>query len=214
LYDYSENSCDINKLAPILKDNIEKLMSIFYKPSDKELLNIRNKIVLETAIPLFIEKGFTKSPFSTAWFGGNNLNDFEYELCRLTANSQIEILSIYVARGDKWTQINLNIFEIQPTPKSIDELNNADGLQFCLPPNSLTKMRLRSDDIKGPPIFSSQYLTGHKLNRFFTKGGLNQSINRLTNIFKSDIENFDIFIKRWHELHKPLKTDWNGHQIK
>lgn len=189
-------------------------MSIFYRPSDKELLDIRNKIVLETAIPLLIEKGFTKSPFSTAWFGRNNLNDFNYELCRLTKNSQIEIFTIYVARGDKWIQFNLNIFELYPTPKSIDELNKVDGLQFCLHPNSLTKMRLRSDDIKGPPIFSIRYMNGHKLNRFFTKEGLNQSINRLTNIIKCDIKNFDMFVKRWHELYKSLKTDWNGHQLK
>ncbi len=189
-------------------------MRIFYKPSDKELLNIRNKIVLETAIPLFMEKGFTKSPFSTAWFGRNNLSDFEYELCRLKPNSQLEILRIYIARGDKWTQINLNIFELQPTPKSIDELNNVDGLQFYLYPNSLTNMRLRSDEVKGPPIFSIRYMTGHKLNRFFNRSGLNQSIKRLTNIIKSDIEKLDTFTKRWHELYKPLKTDWKGHQIK
>jgi hypothetical protein len=189
-------------------------MSIFYRPPDKELLDVRNKIVLETAIPLLIEKGFTKSPFSTAWFGRNNLNDFDYELCRLTKNSQIEIFTIYVARGDKWIQFNLNIFELYPTPKSIDELNKINGLQFCLHPNSLTKMRLRSDDIKGPPIFSIRYMNGHKLNRFFTKEGLNQSINSLTNIIKCDIENFEMFVKRWHEQHKPLKTDWEGLQLK
>lgn len=207
-------SCCWKRLEVIPLDHIENFMSVFYRPSDKEILNVRNKVVLETAIPLFLKKGFSKSPFSTAWFGRNNINDFDYELCRLTPNSQIEIVGIYVARGDKWVKFCLNIFELYPAPKSIIELNNFDGLQFFLPPNSLTEFHLRIDDIKGLPIFSANYMSGHKLNRFFTRGGFDKSIKHLTNIIISDIENFDIFIKRWHELHKPLKTDWNGNQIK
>ena len=98
--------------------------------------------------------------------------------------------------------------------KSIEELKNVDGLQFSLPPNSLTKMRLRSDEIKGMPIFSLSYMTGHKLNRFFSRKGLDKSVKRLTKTIQSDIENFDNFIRDWHQLHKPLKTDWQGHQVK
>lgn len=189
-------------------------MNIIYSPSNKELLNIKNKVVLDIAIPLLLKEGFSRSPFSTAWFGRNNLNDFDYELCRLAANSNLEVVRMYVAREDKWIQISLNIFELDPTPGSITELDNIDGLQFRLPPNSSTEIRLRSDDIKGPPIFRLKYMTGHKLKPFLTRAGLERSIIHLTNILKSDIENFDKFIKRWHELNKPLKTNWMGHQVK
>jgi len=188
-------------------------MSVFYSVTDKELLNIRNKIVADTAIPLLLKSGFSKSPFSTAWFGKNNINDFDYELCRLKPNSQIEILRIYIARGDKWIKFFLNIFELQPSPKSIEDLNKVDGLQFSLPPNNLTKMQLRVDDIKGPPIISNNYMDGHKLKRFFTKSGLDRSIKHMSKIITSDIENLNKFISRWHEIHKPIKTDWQGHQI-
>jgi hypothetical protein len=110
---------------------IEKFMGLFYKASDKELLNIRNQVVLEIAIPSFQILGFRKSPFSTSWFGRNNHGDFNYELCRLL-NGELQIIDLYVARGDRYIKVHLNIFKLSPDLYSIDQLNNVDGLQFHL----------------------------------------------------------------------------------
>ncbi len=144
-------------------------MWTFYRKTAKELLELRNKIVLETAIPCLEEIGFSKSPFSTAWNGRNNLKDFDYQLCRLTANSRIEIIHIYVARGERRIKFILNIFDLEPKIEMIQQLVGVDGLQFHLPPNSVTEMQLRSDEIKGPPIFNINYMSGHELKSFYTK---------------------------------------------
>jgi hypothetical protein len=189
-------------------------MKIFYKATAKEILDIRNKIVLETAIPLLKKNGFVRSPFSTAWNGRNNLKDFDYEFCRITGNSRLEIIGIYVARGEGWIKFFLNIFELDPKVEKVEQLEGVDGLQFDLPPNSITKMKLRSDDIKGPPLFSLRYMHGHKLKRFYTKSGLTRNIKRLTRTIEGDLSNIDYFVRRWHELHQPLKTTWTGQQIK
>jgi hypothetical protein len=188
-------------------------MGIIYKVSAKELLDIRNKIVLQTAIPSLLKRGFSKSPFSTAWYGRNNLQDFSYELCRLTTNSQLEVIEIYVARGDKWIKFNINVFKLIPFAESIEQLNNLDGLQFKLPPNSISEMRLRSDDIKGPPIFNLNYISRHKLKRFFTMDGLTRSIKLLTETIEADLKDINHFVKRWHELHYPMTTNWTGKRI-
>jgi hypothetical protein len=189
-------------------------MGLFYRATPKELLDIRNKIILETAIPSFFKNGFKKSPFSTAWFGRNAHKDFSYELCRLTSNSRLEIIDIYIARGDRWIKLKLNIFELEPQVDSIDQLNNVDGLQFVLPPNSLTEMHWRSDDIKGPPLFRLNYMFGHKLKSFHTKGGLARNIKRLTKTVQTDSDNLEYFVKRWYELHYPMRTSWTGHEVR
>jgi hypothetical protein len=188
-------------------------MGFFYKVTPKELLDLRNKIIIETAIPFLIKSGFKKSPFSTAWFGRNEHGGFNYELCRLTS-SQLEIIDIYIARGERWVKFKLNIFELKPTPDSIEKLNNIDGLQFHLPPNSLTNMHWRSDDIKGPPLFKLKYMFGHKIKLFWTKSGLIRSVKRLTKIIETDLDNLGYFKKRWFELHHPLTTSWTGHEVK
>lgn len=203
-----------SSLAPIPWDRLKyNVMGIVYKVPPKELLDIRNKIVLEIAIPALSKKGFSKSPFSTSVYGRNNLQDFSYELCRLTTNSQLEIIEIYIARGDRWIKFNINIFKLFPFTELIEHLNNADGLQFKLPPNSITEMRLRSDDIKGPPLFNLNYMSGHRLKRFYTKSGLTYSIKRLTKIIETDLNDIEHFVKRWHKIHFPMKTTWTGHQV-
>ena len=189
-------------------------MRFFYNATPKELLELRNKIILETAIPCLLENGFKKSPFSTSWFGRDNHRNFNYELCRLTGDSQLEILWIYIHRGERRTKFRLNIFELSPHVQSIDDLTGLDGIQFVIPPDSLTEMYLRSDDVKGPPLFSLRYMSGYKLKRFYTKGGLIRSANRLTATIKNDMNNINHFIRRWHELHHPMNTSWTGHEIK
>jgi hypothetical protein len=185
-------------------------MRIFYKLTDKELLDKRNKIVKDNAIPSLMKKGFEKSPFSTSWYGRNNLGDFDYELCRINEKSQLEILRIYVSRSDRWIKFILNIFQLNPTVTTVKDLNGMDGLKFRVPPNSLTEMKFRSDDIKGPPIFKLSYMYGHRLNAFYTKSGLEKNIRRLTNTIEMDIVNLESFINRWHELHRVKTIHWTG----
>ncbi len=189
-------------------------MGLFYRATIKEILEIRNRIIINIAIPTLEKKGFTKSPFSTSWFGKDDLHGFTYYLCRLTSDSRLEDIEIQIARDDNWIKIILNIFKLQPNVVSLDKLDGVDGLQYKLPPNSITKMRLRSDDIKGPPILKFGYFLGHKLKSYHTKRGLSKSANRLSKIIENDLGNIDKFIKRWDELHQPLSTSWTGHEVK
>lgn len=190
-------------------------MGLLYKISEKEFLEIRNKIFLKSGIPSLQKNGFEKSPFSTAWFGKNNMGDYTYELCRVSEGSQLEIIVTHISKGDSWIKIFLNIFELYPEIKSIEQLNGVDGLQYHLPPNSLTKMRLRIDDIKGVPLFNYDFMFGgHKLKSFKTESGLNKRIEELSSLIKEDLTNIDSFVKRWFKLHQLNVTDWKGDKRK
>jgi hypothetical protein len=188
-------------------------MGLFYKTTRKEILEIRNRIIKDIGIPTLEKNGFKKSPFSTSWYGKDDLHGFTYYLCRLTGDSILEDIEIQIVRNDRWIKIILNIFKLQPNLDSLDKLNGVDGLQYKLPPNSLVTMQLRTDDIKGPPIFRLGYSFGHKLKGFYTKRGLTRNINKLTTNIESDLNNIEKYIKRWHELHQPMTTNWTGHKI-
>jgi hypothetical protein len=188
-------------------------MGLFYKATRKEILEIRNRIIKDIGIPALEKNGFKKSPFSTSWYGKDDLHGFTYYLCRLTGDSILEDIEIQIVRNDRWIKIILNIFKLQPNLDSLDKLNGVDGLQYKLPPNSLVRMQLRTDDIKGPPIFRLGYSFGHKLKGFYTKRGLTRNINKLTTNIESDLNNIEKYIKRWHELHQPMTTNWSGHKI-
>lgn len=185
-------------------------MGLLYKVLDKELLKIRNEVFLKKGIPRLKEKGFIKSPFSTAWFGKNNLGDYTYELCRYSNEEHLEIITTHISKGDRWIKIFLNIFELSPQLKSIDDLNCLGGLEFCLAPNKMTKMRLREDDFKGMPLFNFVH---HKIGSYKSKSGFEKRIHELGNLIERDLNNIDSFVKRWHEIHEPLVTDWQGHPV-
>jgi hypothetical protein len=188
-------------------------MGLFHKATNRELVEIRNRIIQEIGIPILEKKGFKQSPFSTSWYGRDDWQGFTYYLCRLSNNSTLEDIEIQIVRGEKWIKIILNIFKLSPTLDSLNKLSGVDGLQYKLPPNSLSTMKLRTDDIKGPPIFRLGYFFGHKLKSFHTKRGLTRSINKLKKNIETDLNDIDQFVKRWHELHQPNTTNWSGHQI-
>lgn len=75
-------------------------------------------------------------------------------------------------------------------------------------------MRLRSDDYKGPPIFYMIFLPEHKIGSYYTKSGYEAELVKLKKLIKSDMENIDDFVMRWHELHKPNLTDWEENIIR
>lgn len=184
---------------------------MFYKVSDKSLLSIRNRILLN-AIPTLEEQGFEKSPFTTSWYGRNNLGDFTYELARLS-NSCLELLTIYICRGDKWIQAYLNIFELSPIPKTLSELNRVKGMAFGLPPDNLTEMRLDLD-LPGRNFFRRVFPKDeYRLRSFYTQSGLIKRQQELENLLKHDFRNIDLKIGLWYKVHKPMRTDWEGKPI-
>lgn len=187
-------------------------MGLFYKVSDKEILNTRNKIFLENGLPPLIKKGFEKTPFSSCRYGRNNLNDFDYALYRLTGH-YLELVHIYIARGDKWIKIRLNIFELKPPITSLKELEKSSGIKYWLPLSSLTSMRLRSDDYKWIPVITPCFFKKHKIGSYNSKYELNRQIRKLGKLIEKDMTNIDSFVSRWHELHIPSKVDWNGNMI-
>ena len=184
-----------------------------FKLSDKELVEVRNRIFLERGIPRLKQNGFAKSPFSTSWFGRNNLGDYTYELCRLSEGSVLEFITTEIIKGDRWIQIFLNIFKLLPPLSSLDQLIGLEGTHYDLPPNSKTKMRLRCDDYKGPPIFHMLFLPKHKIKCFHSRSGFEKRVKELGDLIEKDMTNIDRFVKRWHELHEPSIVEWEGKRI-
>jgi hypothetical protein len=188
-------------------------MGLFYSASEKELLQIRNNVFLKFGLPALEKAGFHQSPF-TSWFGKSDIG-YTYELCRLSEKAELEMITVHIVRGDTWIQISLNIFLPQPGLKSLEQLKGLSSLNFGLPPCNLSDMRLRSDDIKGPPILDYNYMfRNHKIKSYYTKSGLEKRAEELGKIIEKDLNNIDKFITRWHELHQPITTTWEGVPIK
>lgn len=182
-----------------------------YTVSDKKFLEIRNRIFVDNGVPTLVKNGFEKSPFSASWFGRNNLGDFSYQMCRLGQCSDLELITTHISKGDSWIKIYLNIFTLDPTPKSLGNLKGLGGLQYLVPPNSITNMRLRSDDIKDFIFFRVLFGKNHKMGSYYTENGLNRRIKHLGNLVEKDMNNIDYFVKRWYEIHhNPIMTTWEG----
>lgn len=185
-------------------------MGLFYTAKPKELLEARNKAFVEKGIPGLLKSGFRPSPYPVFEQGRNHLKDFSYEYCRLTKSSQLETLSVYISRGDRWFKLDLNVFQLTPELTSHDQLKDREGLQFHLPPNSISRMRIRSDYYKGPHLLTVLFRKEYKVGSYYTKSGFHRRIESLGRLLEADMQNMDKFIKRWHELHKPLTVTWEG----
>jgi len=185
-------------------------MALFYKLSAKKLLEVRNEIFVKNGIPPLLRNGFEESPYIGMRFGKLEPGIYAYDLCRLTSGSHLETITTYISKGDNWIKIYLNIFALEPTLESLTQLKNCEAIQFHLPPNTFTEMRLRIDDFKGMPLFRT---IEYKLKSFYTERGFYKRVNELSNLIENDLGNIDSFVKRWHELHKPLTTDWEGKKI-
>ncbi|MEL7220768.1 MAG: hypothetical protein AAGJ93_05575 [Bacteroidota bacterium] len=176
------------------------------KVDDHLILKEKNRIFVNKAIPALNANGFEQSPFTSSWYGKNNLHDYTYELCRLNTNS-LEYLTTDIILGDKFIQIYLNIFSLDRVPESLDALKEYSGLQFQLQPNISTRMRLRDDDIQTIPLLN---FTEYKIGRYLTQKGFKRRVKELEKLIENDMSNIDSFVSRWHELHTPITTDWEG----
>lgn len=183
-------------------------MSIFYKVSDSELVKFRNEVFKERGIPALNRAGFVKSPFSTAWFGRDNTGGFSYEFCRLGEDSRLDMVWVYIVRGDRWVQEHLNIFRLHPTVTNIDDLKGVDGLAYLLPPNSLLQERVAS-----PTRRKFFNLARHKVGMFISKEGLRRRLERLGNFLEEDLSKIDLHIEKWKSEHDPISVDWNGRPL-
>ena len=191
-----------------LRDYI--IMKLFYRPTAYQLLKAKNEIFVTRGVPALEKNGFEKAPFPESLYGKNNLGDYTYEFCRLNMGSNLEMITVHITKGDRWIQIFLNIFKLEPQLDSLSKLTAINGIQFRLNPNNRSKMRLRSDDFKGMPLFNTKE---HQLKSFYTEKGFWKSVNDLGKLVESDMENINSSVTRWHELHKPMVTTWEGHGL-
>ena len=179
--------------------------------TDKEIMGIRKEIVLEKGIPALYENGFEKSPFSGADFGWHPGQGYFYELCRLREDSVVERVRIDVVKGDRWIKVWLNAFQLAPTIKNLNELNDMDGIKFRLPPFRSSEMRVHVDDRKGVPLFDVEHWkSAHKLKKNLISGGLKKAVSSLGENIESDLKNIDKYFRRWYELYPLPKTTWDG----
>jgi len=185
-------------------------MGLFFNVSQKKLLQLRNDIFISIGIPALRNNGFDKAPFPESLFGKNNVGGDSYELCRVSKESQLEMITTHISKGDRWIKIFLNIFRLRPELRSLGQLKNIDGMQFRLPPNSRSQMRLDIDGFKGMPLFRTEEF---KIKSFFTESGFQKRIEELGRLIERDLNNIDPFIQRWHELHQVMITSWDGKRI-
>ncbi len=191
-------------------------MGIFYNVSNKQLLKDLISLFKEVGIPSLEKNNFVPSQFTTSWTGQYNRSTrgYSYQFDRLKSKKYLERIDIDIYSGKKNIQMNLNIFELSPELESISELNKYESINFGIPPNSSTVMQLRcSQYYKGPPLFYMLFLPEHKIGSYYTKSGYEKEIAKLQKLIKFDMENIDIFVKRWHEIHKPNLTDWEGNVL-
>ncbi len=147
-------------------------MGLFYSVTDKEIYAVRRKMFIEKGIPLLYKHGFEKSPFSEACFGKYSHSFHNYDFCKLTEDSMLQKVSVHIIRGDRWIQIRLNVFQFENTIKTLQQLNDVDGIKFSLPPHSISNMRLHSEDFRGIPLFNYDFMfREHKLSSYWTKSG-------------------------------------------
>ncbi|WP_286834643.1 hypothetical protein [Sphingobacterium sp. UBA7038] len=188
-------------------------MGLTYNVSKKELLVIRKKIFMEEGLPKLEKQGFKRSPFSTSWFGWNaGINCYIFEIGRLLNNSILENLNVYINRDDRWIQIYLNIFKLSPAVENIEQLKELNGINFGIPPNSLTKMRLREDGNKGIVLINELFSPHYKLGISFSSNGFQREVEKLKNLISSDMQNIGFFIEKWHSIYQVSVTDWNGNR--
>jgi len=181
-------------------------VKLFHKISLKESVELRNTIFLERGMPALLNNGFCQSPFSVAWFGKDNHRGYSYEFCRISGQSRLDIIEIYINYGDRWIQEHLNIFALNPPISDIKELQGIDGLQFHLPPNSNTKTRLAPPDGR---LFVG--FPQHKLRIFFTESGLKRRLRKLGKSVEHDLNNIEQFVDQWLAKNQLMETNWEGH---
>lgn len=176
-------------------------MSFFYSISAKDLVECKNAVFKERGIPAILRNGFCKSPFSTAWFGKDGHGGYTYDFCRISSGSHLEILFVYVNKGDRWIQIHLNIFKLHPEVEveAVAQLEGLDGLRFNLPPGRASLMRI--------------YSRHHKIGFFITQKGLTRRLDRVGRSIENDINNIDNFVFKWRGKFTPLLTDWQGRVV-
>ncbi|TDO99190.1 hypothetical protein [Flavobacterium sp. 245] len=187
-------------------------MGLIYKVENAALLKTRNEIFKEVGIPALLANGFEPDPYKTSWHGeyDRSIRGYIYQFSRISQEKYLERIEISIISGEKWIKIFLNIFEVKPNLSSLSLLKDFDGLKFSELAFRMTKIRLRSDEYMGPPLFYMLFLPEHKLGSFYTKWGYNRKTEKLRKLIKSDMENIDGFIERWHQLFFPIKIDWQG----
>lgn len=128
-------------------------MGLFYKPSPKERFDTRVDIFEKNGIPALERNGFIRGPYKGMRFGEYDAGARVYDLCRLTESAQMEIITTYISKKDRYIQVHLNIFALKPPPESLEQLRGLDCIDFYMMPNRKNMMRLRLDDFKGIPLF-------------------------------------------------------------
>ncbi len=185
-------------------------MNIIYKVSKKEVVLAKNAIFIKQGENELFNKGYKKLVYKGSFYGKNNLGGFSYNYYRLTSKSELEFITVHISKDDKWIKIYLNVFQLDPSVSSLEELSGLNGYQWGIPPNSISEMQLRLDEYSVSPIIYLLFYPIHKLGFYITKWGYEVKVKKLGNLIEKDMRNIDHFVKRWHELHKPLFTTWEG----
>jgi hypothetical protein len=93
---------------------------------------------------------------------------------------------VHINKEDSYVKLYLNIFDVGSAITGSKYIENKNALKLHLPPLSLTKMRLRSDDYRFLPIITPFFYKEHKLGFYLSKKGFNNQVNKLCKLLRED----------------------------
>lgn len=183
-------------------------MTGWYKASEGNMLESIGKEFEARAVLKLMQNRFIHSPFSTSWFGKNNLGGYTYEFCKLLSSGHLQWLTVHIPRGDRSVSVFLNIFALSPAPESLEELSGLNGLKFAIRPLKDTSMNFREEDRGLQLLF---HVNSYRVGRYFTKRQFEQKIAILGDKLERDFSNIQYFVNRWYKTRgNPQITDWEG----
>jgi hypothetical protein len=139
------------------------------------------------------------------YWGSEPHGGYQYDLSRLRTSSNLELLTVYIIRGDRRFQLQYNQVEISPTANALGDLCGIDDMPFRLPPASATQMEVPPARWLGEPFWPAPYKVARW--RLWFGVGVQQAIGfQITRMIR-DLQKFERFVRHWENTRKRIRID-------
>ena len=172
------------------------------------ITEVMHGIIQQDGLPILYNKGFAASPFLENWHGKDNLGDYVVSLFRISTKDELEYLDINVSHFNRRIVLHINVFELNPRIKTLNELNGHTIIPLCLAPYSISRMVIGKDEFGKIPLFRIFSEVNLDFGAPRSKVDLSLRRKRLTNSVIKVCTNIDDSFLRWHKRYTAASVDW------